>query len=167
MKKNNPKTAENIEKLGKVLEAKKKMPKQVKEKISGKIFENVIFGEFILIYLGTLNLGMANIPKDNYLMDLRVLSIILLSAVITMYEIAYRKEKTSLWGHGTELLIIAIFTSYLISLYSQYYDTFNEVILSVAAFVIIYFIMKIIFLRRKIKKDYNKSLDDIGEIVKK
>ena len=167
MKKNNPRTAENIEKLEKVIEEKKKIPKSVKEKISGKVFENVIIGAFILIYFGTLNLGNSNIPKDNYLMDLKVLSIILLGATITMFEIAYRKDETSLWGHGVEVLAVAIFTLYLVSLHSKYYSSFSEMILSVAMFVLIYYIVKILILKRRIKKNYGKSLVDIGEIVKK
>lgn len=78
MKKEDIKRKDNIEKLSKVVEENKKIPKKIKEKISSKIFENLIYSAIIIVYLGALNLGISNIPTENYIVDLKVFSAILL-----------------------------------------------------------------------------------------
>ncbi len=169
MKKKSTKISENenIEKLSKVIEEKKKLPKEVKGKISSKIFENVLFVAIIIIYLGALNLGMTNIPTENYIFDLKVFSIMLLVGTIITFELAYKKDKSNLWVHGVEILVLAVFTTYLVNLYSMYYNTFGTLIFSTIGLYLIYYFVKILIERRKIIKQYKKSLVDIGEIVKK
>ena len=169
MKKEEPKTNENIEKLTEVIEAKKKVPKKVKDNIISKAFENLLFFAIIAVYLGALNLGITNIPTENYLIDLKVFSIILLILTIILFEMGYKKDKTVYWLHGIEVLITAIFTTYLIYLYYLFYNSniLESIIFSVIAIYFIYYITKILIIRRKIIKEYNKSLIDIGEIVKK
>lgn len=165
MKKENKK--KNIEKISKVIEEKKIIPKEIKEKISSKIFENIIYVALILLYLGALNIGMSNIPTENYITDLRVFSMLLLVLTIIMFELAYKKDKGELWIHGIELMVVAIFTTYLQYLYSIYYSTFGTVVLTFALFYLIYYSVKILIEKRRIVKEYNKSLIDIGEIVKR
>lgn len=167
MKKKEAETKENIENLSKVIENNKKIPKKVKERISSKRFENIIFAIVILFYLIGLNLGMSNIPTENYLVDLRVFSIFLLCATIILFEIAYKKDISDLWLHGVELMIVMIFTTYLIYLYSIYYNTFQSIVFLTAILFLIYYAVKIIIMKKRIIKEYNKSLVDIGEIVKK
>ena len=166
MKKEEPNTKENIEKLTEVIESKKKIPKKVKDNIVAKAFENLLFFANITVYLGSLNLGIANIPTENYLTDLKVFSIILLALTIILFEMGYKKDKSVYWLHGIEILIVAIFTTYLIYLYYLFYNSniLESIIFSVIA---IYYITKILIIRKKIIKEYNKSLIDIGEIVKK
>lgn len=166
MKKDDIKTKENIAKLEKVIEEKKSIPKEIKEKISANTFENIIFAVIVFVYLGALNLGMANIPTENYLMDLKVFSILLLVTTIIMLEVAYKRDKANLWLHSVEFMIIAIFTLYLIYFYSMYYNTFGNIVFSFGAVCFIYYAIKIFVLKRKTIKDYNKKLIDIGEIVK-
>jgi len=78
-----------------------------------------------------------------------------------------KRTSGEIWIHGIELMIVAIFTIYLIYLYSIFYWTYGNIVLSVGGVFIIYFAVKFLILKRKIKKDYVKSLTDIGEIVKK
>ena len=169
MKKEDPQAKENIEKLTEVIEGKKKIPKKVKDKITAKAFENLLFFAIITIYLGALNLGIANIPTENYLLDLKVFSIMLLVISIIFFELAYKKDKSEYWLHGIEILVIAIFTTYFIYLYYIFYNSnvLGSIIFSVIALYLIYYVIKILIMRRKIIKAYNKSLIDIGEIVKK
>ena len=167
MKKDDKKTKENIENLGKVIEESKKIPKEVKEKINSKRFENILYAVIILIYLGALNLGMTNIPTENYLMDLKVFAIVLLVGTIILFELAYRKDISDLWLHGVEVMIISIFTMYLIYLYSIFYNTFGNIVFSAFFIYLIYYLVKIFVTKKIIIKRYNKSLVDIGEIVKK
>jgi len=83
----------NIENLEKVIEEKKKMPKEVKNKIHLKLYENLAILGFIVVYLTSLYFGMTNIPTDMYLTDLRVFSIILMIVTIIVFEYGYKKDK--------------------------------------------------------------------------
>ncbi len=157
----------NIEKLEQVIEEKKKIPKSVKEKINGKLFENLIIVSIIMVYLVALNLGMANIPTDTYIVDLKVFSIILLAATIVTFEVGYKKDDGEIWLHGVEVMTVAVLTLYLVYLYSIYYGTYNTVLLIAGIVYLIYFGVKLVVMQRRIEKEYNKSLTDIGEIVKK
>ena len=169
MKKEDPQAKENIEKLTKVIEGKKKLPKKVKDNIASKAFENLLFFAIITIYLGALNLGIANIPTENYLVDLKVFSIILLIISIIFFELGYKRDKSTYWLHGIEILAIAVFTLYFIYLYYIFYNSnvLGSIIFSAIALYLIYYVAKILIMRKKIIKAYNKSLIDIGEIVKK
>ncbi len=167
MKKENAKTKGNIENLSKVIEEKKKIPQKIKEQISSKRFENIIFAVVMIVYLIALNLGMANIPTENYLVDLKVFSVMLLCISIILFELAYKKDVGDLWLHAIEIMIISIFTAYLMHLYSIYYNTFGSIIFIAAAIFLIYYVIKILLMKRSIIKKYNKSLVDINEIVKK
>lgn len=157
----------NIEKLEKELEEKKKIPKSVIEKINSKVFENIAIAAIIIIYLASLNFGMANIPTDTYILDLKVFSVMLLIITIFTFEYGYKKDNGEIWLHGVEVMIIAIFTTYLIYLYSIYYANYGTLLLSAGILYLVYYAIKIIITQRRIEKEYRKSLTDIGEIVKK
>lgn len=167
MKKEDIKTKADIENLSKVIETKKQIPKAVKEKITSKVFENVIFAIIIIVYLSALNLGMNNIPTEMYLDDLKVFSILLLASTIFLFERAYKKDNLETWMHGIEIMFITIITTYLIYLYYVYYNTFGTLIFSIVTVFVLYYAIKILIMRRKIIKQYNKSLIDINEIVKR
>ena len=157
----------NIENFEKFIEEKKKIPKNIKEKINSKAFENIAFAAIIIVYLAALYFGMINIPTDIYITILKTLSIILLITTIITYEIGYKKDNGVVWLHGVEIMIIAIFTLYLIYLYSIYYTTFLALIISASIIYLIYYAIKIVVIQRRIEKEYKNSLTDIGEIVKK
>lgn len=157
----------NIENLEKVMEQKKKIPKEVKDKINAKRFENVIAAVIVLIYLAGLSMGMANIPTDTYITDLKVFTVMLLVVTIITFEYGYKKDNGYIWLHGIEVMIMAIFTLYLIYLYSIYYSTYNTLLMSVGVAYLMYYVVKIIITNRRMRKNYSKSLTDIGEIVKK
>jgi len=157
----------NIEQLEKVIEEKKKIPKEVKEKINSKAFINIAIAAIIIVYLGTLNFGMNNISTDIYIICLRVFSIVLLVVSIFLFEFGYRKDNGEIWLHGVESMAIAIFSLYLIYFYSIFYSNYGKVILTAGIIVLIYYAIKIVIIQRRIEKEYIKSLTDIGEIVKK
>lgn len=95
----------NIENLEKVIEEKKKIPKEVRDIINSKVFENIAIVAIILIYFTSLYFGMTNIPTDMYLTDLRVFSIILLISTIIIFEYGYKKDKRrnlASWCRGND-----------------------------------------------------------------
>ena len=83
----------NIEQLEKVIEEKKKLPKEVKDRINTKVFENIAIVSIIIIYLTSLYFGMKSIPTNMYLTDLRVFSVMLLIGTIIIFEYGYKKDK--------------------------------------------------------------------------
>ena len=157
----------NIENLEKELEEKKKIPKDVREKINSKIFENIAYSAIIIVYFAALNFGMANIPTDNYIFYLKIFSVMFLIITIFSFEFAYKKDKGELWLHAIEVLVVSVFTIYLIYFYSIFYRTYGTLLFSAGIIFLIYFAIKIVILQRRIEKEYKKSLIDIGEIVKK
>ena len=157
----------NIEKLEKVIEEKKKIPKEIKKKINSKILKNLAIILGIALYFTGLYFGMINIPTDIYIVILKVISIIFLVATIIILEIGYRKDNEEVWLHGIEAMAVGVFTQYLISLYSIFYARYGTLILSAGIVVLVYYAIKIIIIKRRIEKEYIKSLTDIGEIVKK
>ncbi len=167
MKREERKRKDNIEKLTKEVETKKKIPKDVKEKINARVFENMIIAAIIMVYLVSLNFGMTNIPTDTYRTDLKVFSILLLIITIMIFEWGYKKDNESIWLHGVEVMVLGVITLYLIYLYSMYYSTYGTLILSIGIVYLIYYAIKIVIIQKRIEKEYMKSLNDIGEIIKK
>lgn len=157
----------NIEKLEKVIEEKKKIPKEVKQKINSKAFENIAIAAAIIVYFASLAYGMANIPTDMYLIGLKVLSIVLLTATILILEYGYKKDNGEIWLHGIEVMAIGVLSIYLIYLYSIFFANYGTLLLIAGIICLVYFAIKIVIIQRRIEKEYNKSLTDIGEIVKK
>ena len=166
MKKQEKKTKDNIENISKVIENKKQIPKTVKEKINVKIFENIIFASIVFIYLNVLNIGMSNIPTENYIMDLKIFSMILLVVTIILIECGYKRDEASLWFHGFEVMLTGIFTIYLIYMYMMYYNVYGNIVFTFSIMFMLYYFAKVIFMKRKIVREYGKSLGDIDEIVK-
>ena len=111
-------------------------------------------------------MGMSNIPTDTYLMDLKVFSIALLIITIGIFEFAYKKDKAEFWLHGVEVMIVAVFTVYLIYFYSIYYNSFGNIVISVATVYLIYYAAKVLIMQKSAINKY-KNLTDIGEIVKR
>lgn len=156
----------NIEKLGKELEEKKKLPKEIREKINSKVFINMAILALIIIYFAALNFLMGNIPTDIYINSLQVLSIMLLIITLIVFEYGYKKDDGEIWMHGVEVMIIGIFTIYLKYLYSIYFARYGIVLLIAGIVFLIYYAIKILLIQRRVEKEYNKSLTDINEIVK-
>lgn len=157
----------NIEKLEKVVEEQKKIPETVTRRINSKVLINIGIVVAILVYLSALYFGMLNIPTNMYIGALKILSITLLVLTIAIFEYGYRKDNEEIWLHGVEIMIIAIYTLYLIYLYSIYYSKYWILILSAGIIYLVYFAIKIILIQRKLEMEYKKSLTDISEIVKK
>ena len=157
----------NIENIEKVIEEKKKLPKEVKEKINGMAFKNIAIAAIIIVYLSSLYFGMTNIPTETYMIILKTISIILLISAIVAFEIGYRKDNGNIWLHGVEITVIGVFSLYLIYLYSIFFSKFGTLIIVSGIVILVYYAIKIIVIQRRIEKEYNKSLTDIKEILKK
>ena len=157
----------NIENLEKVIEEKKKIPKDLRKKINFKTSGNLLIAAIIIIYFVSLWFGMLNIPTENYTVDLKVFAVIFLVMAIILFEYGYKKDNGEIWLHGVETTIFGIFTLYLTYLYKIFYAKYWTLLLSAGIIVLIYYAIKILVIQRRMEKEYRKTLTDIGEIVKK
>ena len=78
-----------------------------------------------------------------------------------------KRTNGEIWLHGVEVMTLAVFTLYLIYLYSIFYWTYGRIVLISGIVYLIYLAIKLIIMRRRMKIEYVKSLRDIDEIVKK
>ena len=156
-----------IQKIEKELDEKRKMPKELKEKVRAKIFTNAAIAICIILYFLFLFLGSANKTKGVRIIDLEIFSSIFLITSITLFEIAYKKDSETLAIHGIETLIVGIITLFLpyiiFELQPQYQIFYNLV----GAYFGVYYIIKCICIAVKSKNNYSKSISDVKEIVKK
>lgn len=167
MKKKENEIRTNLEKLEEEIENKKKLPELEKKAIFKKCVINIIILLIILIYLFCLQIGEQNIQTENYIMILKVFSIILIVGTIIMFEISYRVNKNNIILHSIEMLILSFFTLFLISGYSLYYGYFYKITIAGMITSGIYYILKCILIIRNSKKKYYKSQNDIKTIVEK
>lgn len=133
--------------------------------INKKVFENVIIAIILMIYFIVINYlnNILNVEKINLI--LKIISMVLMTLGIVIFEIAYKKESGKLTINGIEAIIIAahtLSTSYVVKVNDFY---FNNYILVSSYIVSIYYIMKSIIVYTNEKKKYLNSLSDIKEIV--
>lgn len=160
-------TNENIEKLEQEILHKKQMPKEEKNKINKKVFENILIADIIMAFLYFISLGSLNIESPIFIMDLKVFSIGLVIFSIILFEISYKKENGNLAIHAIETLILAIFTLFSIYIYTIYLKEFHMYVTIFSLLFAIYYVGKAIVIYQKMKKKYIASLNDIEEIIKK
>ena len=167
MKRQENEIKRNLTKLEEEIESKKKLPEEEKNKIFKKCRTNVIILIVIIIYLILLQIGESNIQTDTYFIILKVLNIVLILGTIIMFEISYRCNKNEIILHSIELLVISLFTLFLIPAYSLYYGNFYKVIVFGIILSILYYSLKCVIIIIKVKKKYYESLNDIKTIVAK
>lgn len=120
-----------------------------------------------MVFLYFIGLGSLNIETPIFLTDLKVFSIGLIIFTIILFEISYQKENGNLCIHGIECLVLAVFVLFSNYLYSINIKDFQAYVSLFAYAFAIYYVAKSIILYLKMKKQYEKSLSDIDEIIKK
>ena len=161
------KKQENIEKIAEVIENKNKISKNESEKINNKVFENILFAIFIMLYLYFVILGSININVDAFIIDLKVFSIILLLISVILFEMCFKKSNINICIHGIEILILAITSLVAIYLYSLYIANFKLIIALISFAFGLYFLFKSIIIYVCLRKKHLEKENDIKDIVKR
>ncbi len=150
----------------KQMEEKKKLPKEVKNKIMTEIFGCAISAIIVYVYFIFLKLGIKNIHQDIYLTDLKVFEISLAVISIMMFENAYNNKNSKSMYRGIEILLLAIITM-LLQYIILYLTPKYRIIIPIFAIIYnIYYVLKALVIVHRIKSEYRSSLSDIKEIVK-
>ena len=158
---------ENIKKLDEQIRKSKKIPKEYKKKIRKQTILNVVTVLCMVIYLVSINILSLYLETETYLKTIKILSVILAVISIVYFELSYRKDNEKLFLYGTEVLIISMITLFSTYAYFIYFDTYNKILGIVAGILVIYYLMKILIIKSRMKKQYYKEQNDIKEIIKK
>lgn len=158
---------ENIKKLDEQIRESKKIPKEYKKKMRKQTILNVVTVLCMVIYLVSINILSLYLETGTYLKAIKILSVILAGISIIYFELSYRKDNEKLFLYGTEVLIISMITLFSTYAYFIYFDTYNKILGIVAGILVIYYLIKILIIRSRMKKQYYKEQNDIKEIIKK
>lgn len=158
---------ENIRKLDEQIKQSKKIPKEYKKKINKQLILNIITIVVMAIYLCCINILSLYMETETYLTYIKVLSVALAVIAVIYFEFSYRKDNEKLFLYGVEVLFLAIITLFSNYAYYMFFDRFNYILIGITIAFVIYYIVKIMIIKIKMKKQYYKNQNDIKEIVKK
>lgn len=144
------------------LESKQKMPKEMKVETIRTILKNLLMVVIVLITLSIVCFMDEKLIKENFATGLKIISIFFVIVSIVGFEIAYRKEKFNFGMWAIEFLIlgmIIMFVPYL----SQY---IQKIIIGVAVGFGVYYIIKLLIIVLKKRKDFLNQKSDVKDILK-
>lgn len=153
--------------LSQGIKEKKKLPEEQLNKLNNRIFKNMLLAIAIIVYLLLLNIGSLNIETPTYIMDLKVFSLLLIATTIIIFEISYKKDSGILCIYGIEILVLAILTLGLPTLYIIQKENYGFIITGAILAFTLYYMIKSYLIYRKQKKVHVKKVSDINEIIKK
>lgn len=149
------------------IKEKKRIPKEVKEKMNQVVFKNVALGIIIVLYFIFINLGYHNITKDVFVVDIKVFSMCLAIIAIVLFEKSYCKNSGELAVYGIEILLAALATLFMQYVYFYQGDTFIKLYMLIPLVFAIYYVSKAAILAAKIQDTHRRNISDVKEIIKK
>ena len=158
---------ETIKKIEEEIKNKTTIPNILKEKIKKNIFTNIIIAIAIIIYFTFLIMGSEGTVKTVRSVDFNIFSILLLGVSIYLFESAYKKDNGSLAIYGIETLIVSIITLFFPYIIFELGEFYKRYYMIVSVCILIYYIIKSIWIANNVKRIYLKQISDIKEIVKK
>ena len=156
-----------IEVLEEDLSKNKKLTSELKKKIRKTFGKNILIIGLILMYMGLLTLSFYKMELNTLSTDLKVLSVGFLAFAIIKFEQGYKKDNEGIFLTGVEALVLALITLFMTVLISTSENFFKNVILGICIFVTVYYLLKSLVIRSKIKKQHKKQVSDVRDIVKK
>lgn len=135
------------------------------KKVSFNVYRNILIAVVIMVYFIGINSMYYKLEKNNLLIILKILSMVILLLGIIILEIAYRKENGRLGINAIEIIVLAghiLSTAHIVAL--QKFHFANYILVSSYLFSI-YYLFKAVFVYTKERRDYLRSLSDIKEIV--
>jgi len=149
-------------KIEEEFEARRKMPVEMKRDALKEIIQNLIMVIIILVALSLICFLDEKLIKETFSTSLKVISTIFAIVSIVFFEISYRKEKIRIFFWAIEFFIlgtILMFVPYL----NQY---FQKIILGIAGGFGIYYLMKLVMIILKKRKEFADKKSDIKQLVK-
>lgn len=157
----------NIQNIEKVIKTKKELPEKEANSIYKKVFKELLLANFIVAFLFIISLEALNVESAIFITKLKTLSILLAICTILLFEYSYRKENGKIFLHGLECFCVAVFTLSSTYLYVIYFRKFQFIVSIATIVVLIYFMLKSLYIYIKMRKKYFAGINDINEIIKK
>lgn len=131
-----------------------------------KIEKNLSRALCIIIYFIILFFAYTRINLDRLAQDIQVFSGAFLVLGILALEKAYKKDSGEVAITGIELLALSIHSLSIMHMITLLKYDFKSYMLISSGIVVIYYVLKVIIIYTKDKKEYLKGLSDISKIVK-
>lgn len=120
----------------------------------------------IIIYFIILFFAYTRMNLDRLAQDIQVFSGAFLVLGILALEKAYKKDSGEVAITGIELLALSIHSLSIMHMITLLKYDFKSYMLISSGIVVIYYVLKVIIIYTKDKKEYLKGLSDISKIVK-
>lgn len=156
---------DKVDDLKKELATKTKIPKDVREKIYGKLFREMGMAILIFLYFLLLNMGYTKLEKNVFTEDLHNFAGILAISTVIVFEIAYKKDNGEIALHGVELLVLAVITLFMPYIYFYRGIAVKFLYSFSSMYIAIYYSIKSLFVYEREVKKYKAGLSDVKEIV--
>ena len=131
-----------------------------------KIGKNLSRALCIIIYFIILFFAYTRMNLDRLAQDIQVFSGAFLVLGILALEKAYKKDSGEVAITGIELLALSIHSLSIMHMITLMKYDFKSYMLISSGIVVIYYVLKVIIIYTKDKKEYLKGLSDISKIVK-
>lgn len=131
-----------------------------------KIGKNLSRALCIIIYFIILFFAYTRMNLDRLAQDIQAFSGAFLVLGILALEKAYKKDSGEVAITGIELLALSIHSLSIMHMITLLKYDFKSYMLISSGIVVIYYVLKVIIIYTKDKKEYLKGLSDISKIVK-
>lgn len=158
-----------MEKTSKMVEEitiKRKMTKEVKDKLNKRIFYNCLVAIAMMFYLCTIDITYIYAKSEIVTIALKVFSMLAIVLTVVIFELSYRKDSGRLAIIGIEWLVFSIIILYIPKIYINLDKKFCIQLTFIPLFCAIYYIAKTILIFIKTEKHYQNNLSDVKEIRK-
>lgn len=156
-----------VKKIEQEINEKTKLPDEIKNKRRKEVFVNLMIAILIILYYIFLITGSVGTLKNVRTIDFNIFSILILALSIYLFEVSYRKNSGRLAMFGIEALVVAMSTLFLPYVIFELDEVHKKYYLMISVYIAIYYVIKCIYISIKMKKEYEKQVSDINEIIKK
>jgi hypothetical protein len=148
-----------------VIEGRKKLSKNAKEKILNLIFYNCIFFIVMMIITLIINISFNKLLLVNFEEYIKVIQIGVAIVSVVLFEMAYRKDTMKIGCFGIEFVIFSIAILFVPYMYiSKSNIKFLKLIVMI--FAIYYIVKSIVYAFFKRYEYLKDNMSDVKEIVK-
>lgn len=148
------------------IEEKRKLTKEIKNKIDDKVFYNFWLAVFVMVYMFLVNLSYIKLDITTFKIFIKAYNIALTIIMIIFFEISYRRDNFKYALTGIELLILNILNIYIPYVYYNKNEIIRKLIMLVPIYYGTYYSVKSFIIYKKEQIKHESNLSDIKEIVK-
>ena len=145
---------------------KRKMTKEVNDKLLKEIFYNFLLSICIIVYMCIINIVYIYCNSPIYDITSKVLIMISIVFSVVVFEFAYKKDSGKFAINAIELLVFSVIILYMPKMFINLDKFYSQIFLLSPLYCSIYYVGKAIILYKKTEKHYQNNLSDVKEIRK-